>query len=143
MPERGPSIPHKSPDMTITESAAHLPQTSHSSYSSQTPPTLPAARRISLLVTLILGSLTATPPLAMDMYLPSLPEVTRSLGAPAATVQLTLTACLAGMALGQIVVGPMSDKWGRRRPLLAGLAVYVVATALCAVAPTLEVHVCT
>ncbi|MET9821420.1 multidrug effflux MFS transporter [Streptomyces sp. NPDC006349] len=127
--------------MTITESAAHLPQTSHSSYSSQTPPTLPAARRISLLVTLILGSLTATPPLAMDMYLPSLPEVTRSLGAPAATVQLTLTACLAGMALGQIVVGPMSDKWGRRRPLLAGLAVYVVATALCAVAPTVEVLV--
>ncbi|MGW2131917.1 multidrug effflux MFS transporter [Streptomyces coelicoflavus] len=102
---------------------------------------LPAARRISLLVTLILGSLTATPPLAMDMYLPALPEVTRSLGAPAATVQLTLTACLAGMALGQIVVGPMSDKWGRRRPLLAGLAVYVVATALCAVAPNVELLV--
>ncbi|MFD4348045.1 multidrug effflux MFS transporter [Streptomyces coelicoflavus] len=102
---------------------------------------LPAARRISLLVTLILGSLTATPPLAMDMYLPALPEVTRSLGAPAATVQLTLTACLAGMALGQIVVGPMSDKWGRRRPLLGGLAVYVVATALCAVAPNVELLV--
>ncbi|MER6323186.1 multidrug effflux MFS transporter [Streptomyces coelicoflavus] len=102
---------------------------------------LPAARRISLLVTLILGSLTATPPLAMDMYLPALPEVTRSLSAPAATVQLTLTACLAGMALGQIVVGPMSDKWGRRRPLLAGLAVYVVATALCAVAPNVELLV--
>ncbi|MFC8567663.1 multidrug effflux MFS transporter [Streptomyces sp. NPDC057245] len=99
---------------------------------------LRATRRTSLLVTLILGSLTATPPLAMDMYLPSLPEVTRSLDASAATVQLTLTACLAGMALGQIVVGPMSDKWGRRRPLLAGLAVYVVATALCAVAPTVE-----
>ncbi|CAM5678693.1 Multidrug effflux MFS transporter OS=Streptomyces tendae OX=1932 GN=GUR47_11055 PE=3 SV=1 [Streptomyces tendae] len=77
----------------------------------------------------------------MDMYLPALPEVTRSLSAPAATVQLTLTACLAGMALGQIVVGPMSDKWGRRRPLLAGLAVYVVATALCAVAPNVELLV--
>ncbi|MFE6640083.1 multidrug effflux MFS transporter [Streptomyces tendae] len=121
MPERGPST--------------HMPQTSQSSYISPTPP---AGRRISLLVTLILGSLTATPPLAMDMYLPALPEVTRSLTAPAATVQLTLTACLAGMALGQIVVGPMSDKWGRRRPLLAGLAVYVVATALCAVAPNVE-----
>ncbi|MCL6670664.1 multidrug effflux MFS transporter [Streptomyces panaciradicis] len=97
-----------------------------------------AARRTGLLVTLVLGGLTATPPLAMDMYLPSLPEVTRSLHAPAATVQLTLTACLLGMALGQLVVGPMSDKWGRRRPLLTGLAVYVVATALCALAPTVE-----
>ncbi|MGW4275952.1 multidrug effflux MFS transporter [Streptomyces seoulensis] len=100
-----------------------------------------AVRRTSLLVTLVLGGLTATPPLAMDMYLPSLPEVTRSLHAPAATVQLTLTACLAGMALGQLVVGPMSDRWGRRRPLLAGLAVYVLATALCALAPNVEVLV--
>ncbi|MFI5676307.1 multidrug effflux MFS transporter [Streptomyces cellulosae] len=98
-------------------------------------------RRTGVLVTLILGGLTATPPLAMDMYLPSLPEVTRSLHAPAATVQLTLTACLAGMALGQLVVGPMSDRWGRRRPLLIGLAVYVVATVLCALAPTVEVLV--
>ena len=97
-----------------------------------------AVRRTGLLVTLLLGGLTATPPLAMDMYLPSLPQVTEALSAPAATVQLTLTACLLGMALGQLVVGPMSDRWGRRRPLLAGLAVYVVATALCAVAPTVE-----
>ncbi|MGW0970467.1 multidrug effflux MFS transporter [Streptomyces sp. NPDC002516] len=94
-----------------------------------------APGRTGLLVTFVLGGLTATPPLAMDMYLPSLPEVTRSLHAPASTVQLTLTACLAGMALGQLVVGPMSDRFGRRRPLLAGLAVYVVATALCALAP--------
>ncbi|MFJ9705688.1 multidrug effflux MFS transporter [Streptomyces sp. NPDC101234] len=99
------------------------------------PAAVPSARRTGLLLVLILGGLTATPPLAMDMYLPSLPEVTRSLHAPAATVQLTLTACLAGMALGQLVVGPMSDRWGRRRPLLAGLAVYIVATALCALAP--------
>ncbi|MFD5538159.1 multidrug effflux MFS transporter [Streptomyces sp. NPDC127079] len=98
----------------------------------------PATRRAGLLLVLVLGGLTATPPLAMDMYLPSLPEVTRSLHAPAATVQLTLTACLAGMALGQLAVGPMSDRWGRRRPLLAGLAVYLVATALCAVAPDVE-----
>ncbi|MGW7379999.1 multidrug effflux MFS transporter [Streptomyces sp. NPDC054794] len=102
------------------------------------PPGTRADRRTGLLVTLVLGGLTATPPLAMDMYLPSLPEVTRSLHAPAATVQLSLTACLAGMALGQLVVGPMSDRWGRRRPLLAGLAVYLVATALCALAPTVE-----
>jgi DHA1 family bicyclomycin/chloramphenicol resistance-like MFS transporter len=105
---------------------------------SAVPSSLRATRRAGLLVVLILGGLTATPPLAMDMYLPSLPEVTRSLHAPAATVQLTLTTCLAGMALGQLVVGPMSDKWGRRRPLLTGLAVYIVATALCAFAPNVE-----
>ncbi len=95
-----------------------------------------AARRTGLLVTLVLGGLTALPPLSMDMYLPALPEVTGALHAPAATIQLTLTACLAGMALGQLVVGPMSDKWGRRRPLLIGMIVYVVATAFCALAPT-------
>ncbi|MFE5398142.1 multidrug effflux MFS transporter [Streptomyces sp. NPDC056568] len=138
MPERGPSIPHTSPDTT--------PKTSEPARAAgpETGPdvrALSATRRTGWLVTLVLGGLTATPPLAMDMYLPALPEVTRALSAPAATVQLTLTACLAGMALGQLVVGPMSDRWGRRRPLLSGLAVYVVATALCAVAPTVELLV--
>ncbi|WP_425086382.1 multidrug effflux MFS transporter [Streptomyces liangshanensis] len=99
---------------------------------------VPAARRAGILVTLVLGGLTALPPLSMDMYLPALPDVTGSLAAPAATVQITLTACLMGMALGQIVVGPMSDRWGRRRPLLLGMVVYVFATALCAVAPNVE-----
>ncbi|MGW2744693.1 multidrug effflux MFS transporter [Streptomyces sp. NPDC001450] len=115
---------------------APTPETERQSTTATVP--VAATRRTGLLVTFVLGGLTATPPLAMDMYLPSLPEVTRSLHAPAATVQLTLTACLAGMALGQLVVGPMSDRWGRRRPLLTGLAVYLVATALCAFAPTVE-----
>ncbi|MFE6171726.1 multidrug effflux MFS transporter [Streptomyces sp. NPDC056464] len=115
-----------------------IPDVSKSAVSRTDRPPVRSLRTTGLLVTFILGGLTATPPLAMDMYLPALPEVTGSLHAPAATVQLTLTACLAGMALGQLVVGPMSDRWGRRRPLLAGLAVYVVATALCALAPTVE-----
>ncbi|MFD0344709.1 multidrug effflux MFS transporter [Streptomyces sp. NPDC127117] len=105
-----------------------------------TPPGKPAAaeaaRRTGLLVTLVLGGLTAVPPLSMDMYLPALPAVTDSLHAPAATIQLTLTACLTGLALGQVVVGPLSDRWGRRRPLLLGMVIYVVATALCVFAPT-------
>ncbi|MEG9547952.1 Bcr/CflA family efflux MFS transporter [Streptomyces baarnensis] len=101
-------------------------------------PAAKAARRTGLLVTLVLGGLTALPPLSMDMYLPALPAVTDSLSAPAATIQLTLTACLAGMALGQLVVGPMSDRWGRRKPLLLGMVVYVLATAICALAPTAE-----
>ncbi|MCX4801920.1 Bcr/CflA family multidrug efflux MFS transporter [Streptomyces sp. NPDC058682] len=99
---------------------------------------LTRARRTSLLVTFILGGLTALPPLSMDMYLPALPQVTDALNSPAATIQLTLTACLAGMALGQLVIGPMSDQWGRRRPLLVGMVVYVLATAICALAPTAE-----
>ncbi|NEA56799.1 multidrug effflux MFS transporter [Streptomyces sp. SID13666] len=99
---------------------------------------LTAQRRTGWLVTLVLGGLTALAPLSMDMYLPALPKVTDALHSPAATIQLTLTACLAGMALGQLVVGPMSDKWGRRRPLLAGMVVYVIATAVCAFAPSAE-----
>ncbi|MFR9794809.1 multidrug effflux MFS transporter [Streptomyces sp. MS06] len=122
MPEAGRSVPHASQAATVLGDPSV--RTPH--------------RRTGLLIVLVLGGLTATPPLSMDMYLPSLPEVTRSLHAPAATVQLTLTACLAGMALGQLAVGPMSDRWGRRRPLLAGLAVYILATLLCALAPTVE-----
>ncbi|MEV6505577.1 multidrug effflux MFS transporter [Streptomyces sp. NPDC051642] len=121
----------------MPEQGAQAPAVPQSAVPSS-PPSLKATRRAGLLTILVLGGLTATPPLSMDMYLPALPAVTRSLHAPAATVQLTLTACLAGMALGQLVVGPMSDKWGRRRPLLTGLAVYVVATALCAIAPNVE-----
>lgn len=96
-------------------------------------------RRTGLLVTFILGVLAAVPPMSMDMYLPALPEVTRTLGSSATAVQLTLTACLTGMALGQLVVGPMSDRWGRRRPLLTGLVVYIFAATICAFAPTAEV----
>ncbi|MBL1066602.1 multidrug effflux MFS transporter [Streptomyces sp. 7-21] len=95
-------------------------------------------RRAGILITLILGSLSALPPLSMDMYLPALPDVGDSLGSAAATAQLTLTACLMGLGLGQLVVGPMSDQLGRRRPLLAGMLCYVVASAACAVAPTIE-----
>ncbi|WP_424213995.1 Bcr/CflA family multidrug efflux MFS transporter [Streptomyces sp. BI20] len=123
MPERGaaPSRPAAVPEPRIAPDAK-----------------LVAARRTGLFVTFILGGLTALPPLSMDMYLPALPQVTEALSRPAATIQLTLTACLAGMALGQLVIGPLSDKLGRRRPLLIGMLVYVVATVACAVAPNAE-----
>ncbi|WP_406402927.1 Bcr/CflA family multidrug efflux MFS transporter [Streptomyces sp. NBC_00879] len=132
------------PDSGQGRTEGHIPAAAPASASAPAsatgaaPASVTAARRVGLLVTLVLGGLTALPPLSMDMYLPALPAVTRSLGAPAATVQLTLTACLAGMALGQLVVGPMSDKWGRRRPLLVGMIVYVAATAVCALAPTVD-----
>src|SRR5690349_11858963 len=93
-------------------------------------------RRAGLLIVLILGSLTALGPLTIDLYLPALPQVGRSLAAPPVSVQLTVTAFLIGVAVGQLVVGPLSDTLGRRRPLLAGLAAYVLVSAACMVAPT-------
>lgn len=101
-------------------------------------PGMTRRRRAGLLTTLILGSLTALPALSMDMYLPALPEVSGTLHTPAATVQLTLTGCLLGLAVGQLVVGPMSDQFGRRRPLLIGMSGYVLAGAACALAPSIE-----
>ncbi len=78
-------------------------------------------------------------PLTIDMYLPALPEITEDLGTTSAIVQLTLTGTLLGLALGQLVIGPLSDALGRRRPLLVGATLYVVASALCLVAPNIAV----
>jgi MFS transporter, DHA1 family, multidrug resistance protein len=116
---------------------------SHPPGSTSPPDTTAPAPRLGgrAQVVLILGALSAFGPLSIDMYLPGLPELGRSLDAPAWAVQLTLTACLAGLALGQIVAGPLSDRFGRRGPLLVGVAAYAVASALCALAPSVEVLV--
>jgi MFS transporter, DHA1 family, multidrug resistance protein len=104
-------------------------------------PAAPAApsRRARILRLVILGALTAMGSLSIDMYLPALPELTRDLGSTAAQVQLTLTACLLGLAFGQLVLGPVSDRFGRRPPLLAGMALFAVASAICAAAPSVPV----
>ena len=78
-------------------------------------------------------------PLTIDMYLPALPTITDQLATTSATVQLTLTGTLIGLALGQLVLGPLSDALGRRGPLLAGTALHVVASLLVLVAPTIAV----
>jgi MFS transporter, DHA1 family, multidrug resistance protein len=83
---------------------------------------------------IVLGSINAIGPLSIDMYLPAFPEITRSLDTGASQVQLTLTACVAGLALGQLVIGPLSDRFGRRVPLLVALVTYAVASLLCAAA---------
>lgn len=85
---------------------------------------------------LMLGSIIAIGPLSIDLYLPAFPELADSLGTSEPMIQLTLTACLIGLALGQSIVGPLSDALGRRRPLLVGLIGYTVASVLCAIAPT-------
>ncbi len=87
---------------------------------------------------LILGALTAFGPLSIDMYLPALPSLTRDLATSAAEAQLTLSACLVGLAVGQALAGPLSDTLGRRRPLVVGLVAYALASLLCAVAPSAE-----
>lgn len=86
---------------------------------------------------LILGGLSAFGPLSLDMYLPALPSLAHSLHTSATPVQLTLTGCLVGLAVGQLVTGPISDAYGRRRPLLVGMAIYAGASAICAISPSI------
>ncbi len=93
--------------------------------------------RARVKLVLILGALTALGPLTIDTYLPALPSITRDLQSTSAAVGLTLTGTLIGFALGQLLVGPLSDAFGRRRPLLLGAALHVLASLLCAIAPSL------
>ncbi|MCA6242513.1 MAG: multidrug effflux MFS transporter [Phenylobacterium sp.] len=86
----------------------------------------------------LLGALTAFAPMAIDMYLPSLPAIGADLGVDAASTQITVSAFLAGMAIGQFLYGPASDRLGRKGPILAGAALFVVASCACAMAPSAE-----
>ncbi|ORI24376.1 multidrug effflux MFS transporter [Rhodococcus sp. 1168] len=92
-----------------------------------------------LRVILVLGALIALGPLTIDMYLPALPAIVDDLNSSSAAVQLTLTGTLIGLALGQLVIGPLSDIIGRRLPLIVGTAVHVVASLLCVFAPNVAV----
>jgi len=89
-------------------------------------------------LTLLLAALTALGPLSIDMYLPSLPDIGRALAAPTARVQLTISSYLIGFAAGQIIYGPLSDRYGRRPVLFAALAVYVAGVAICAVTQSID-----
>jgi DHA1 family bicyclomycin/chloramphenicol resistance-like MFS transporter len=93
-------------------------------------------QRRSARLVVILGALSAFGPLSNDMYLPAFPSISASLHADASSVQLTLAACMVGLALGQLIAGPFSDSLGRRGPLLVGLAVFTVFSAVCALAPS-------
>jgi DHA1 family bicyclomycin/chloramphenicol resistance-like MFS transporter len=92
----------------------------------------------SFALTLLLSFLTALGPLSMDMYLPSLPDIAHSLDASVVQVQLTIASYLFGFAFGQIVYGPTSDRFGRRPVLLIAIALYGVATIVCAVARSID-----
>ncbi|UOB15330.1 MFS transporter [Streptomyces sp. HP-A2021] len=102
-------------------------------------PSTGAAQRPAALLTATLALLSFVLPLATDMYLPAFPAMADDLGTDASGVQLTLTAFLFGTAAGHLVLGPLSDRYGRRMRILTGAAVCTLATALCAAAPNLGV----
>ncbi len=100
-----------------------------------------AARRATTgpLLIVILGLMTAIGPLSIDMYLPAFPAIAGDLRVPPGQVQLSLTAFLVGLAVGQLVSGPLSDRWGRRRLAVAGLSAYAILSFLIAPAPNVPV----
>ena len=100
-----------------------------------TPAAPPSMARLAL----VLGAFVAIGPLTIDMYLPALPAIREELDTTSAQVQLTLTGTLVGLAVGQLLIGPLSDRLGRRRPLLWGTALHVVASLLVLVAPSMAV----
>lgn len=87
---------------------------------------------------LVLGALIALGPLTIDMYLPAFPALSEELGATDSQTQLTLTGMLVGLALGQLLIGPLSDAFGRKRPLLLGLVTHALASVMAAVAPSIH-----
>jgi len=95
------------------------------------------SRKQRLQIAVILGSIATIGPLSIDMYLPALPALSAYFGTTAAYVQLSLTFFLLGLALGQLVAGPLSDVYGRRRPLLIGMMIYAVSSLLCAFVPSI------
>ncbi|GGJ42971.1 multidrug effflux MFS transporter [Deinococcus roseus] len=90
-----------------------------------------------VLFMVILGVLQGATPLTVDLYLPAFPAIARDLQVSTGSIELTLAVFLVGMAVGQAVYGPFTDKYGRKKPLLVGLAVYTVGSLMCALAPNL------
>jgi DHA1 family bicyclomycin/chloramphenicol resistance-like MFS transporter len=102
-------------------------------------PSLPTRAAGTTALLIVLGALSAFGPLTTDLYLPGLPDVGDQLDVAPSQVQATLTACLIGLAVGQAIAGPLSDTYGRRRPLLIGLGLFVLASIGCAIAPSILV----
>ena len=109
---------------------------------SPTPPPspLPAPSRPSAHgLIIVLGALTAVAPLATDMYVPGFPALGRALHASSSAVQLTMTAFLAGLVVGQLIIGPISDGIGRRKLLIGGATGFTLFSIACAIAPNIAV----
>ncbi|NDG50136.1 MAG: MFS transporter, partial [Rhodospirillales bacterium] len=89
------------------------------------------------LLPVILGMLAAFAPLAIDMYLPALPAMATALGSDSGGAQLTIASYFVGMGLGQLIYGPLTDRFGRRPPLFVGVGLFLLASLACALAQTL------
>lgn len=100
-----------------------------------------AKRNSADFIFIFLGLLTAFGPFVTDMYLPSLPSMVRYYGTNVSMVQMGITFSMLGLALGQLAFGPLSDKYGRRKPLLISMYLFIASTLLCIFAPTIEVFV--
>ncbi|MFE6995513.1 multidrug effflux MFS transporter [Microbacterium sp. NPDC057659] len=87
----------------------------------------------------VLGLLEAFGPLSMDVYMPQLPQLADGFGISDSLAQATMSVCMIGLGLGQLVAGPLSDRFGRRRPLVIGVTAFTVFSAVCAIAPTIEI----
>lgn len=97
--------------------------------------------RSRVFLVLVLGILSGLGPLAIDMYIPAFPVVAVELSAPSSHVQLTLTSFTVGLAIGQLAAGPLSDRIGRKRPLVAGLVLFVTASLLAGISPNVTILV--
>ncbi|KPA87348.1 drug resistance transporter, Bcr/CflA subfamily [Pseudomonas asplenii] len=93
---------------------------------------------MNLRTILILGALSAFAPLAIDFYLPGFPAMAVAFGTDEKHIQLTLAVYFFGLSIGQLVYGPLADRFGRRGPLLVGVGLFTVASLACAFAPSLE-----
>ena len=98
-------------------------------------------RFLRVRTTIVLGALSAVGPFSLDAYLPAMPTIARQFAVSAGSVQWSLTACLVGLALGQLFVGPIADRVGRRGPLIAGTIAYALASLCCAFAPNISLLV--
>jgi len=98
-----------------------------------TPLVLTPARRFELIA--LFGVLTVFTPIAVDLYMPAFPAMAREFGSSIAAVEHSLAAYFLGLAAGQAAIGPLSDRYGRRRPLIIGMALYILGSIACALAP--------
>jgi DHA1 family bicyclomycin/chloramphenicol resistance-like MFS transporter len=95
-------------------------------------------KRSNVFILSLLGSLSVVSPFAIDMYLPAFPELASEFGVPSTTIALTLSSYFIGLALGQVLYGPLLDRFGRKRPLVAGLSLFILASVGCTAAPDVD-----
>lgn len=121
----------------VTQSPPRGPAAETSDAAPAAPPA-PVRSKAPAALILVLGALTAVAPLAIDMYVPGFPTMGSSLHTSSSAIQFTMTAFLIGLVVGQLVIGPLSDGTGRRRPLITGTAGFLLVSLACAFAPNIE-----